>query len=217
MLRKTVLVTILIILVTRVTIAQSDTSYVKPKHFGVATGLGVSLISAPSIVDYLNSLSQSQGRVDDFTSAAEFYGTAEFIVRDPWSVKLEYAYILKSYNVGDGTFSNYTYSYGVHMPSVLIHRFFTDHSSVFKVGGGVGYHIARFSEEYSFGKKNYRSTGGGIKLEAEMNTSFGDNLYSYIVTEIRKSFMSSLKDANGSELVMVNDGTMRSVSMPQPR
>ena len=168
--------------------------------FGISGGLGVTVINATDVVDYINGVSPSTNRQDDFASAAEFFGTSELRLSDSWGVKFEYAYLIKSYAVDAGA-GKLDYFYGVHMPTLMAQYLDFQTGYVFKLGGGLGYHFASFSETLQGAtSRDLKSSGLGLKLEAEANTALGDHLYGMVAGDIRADFMSTLKDGSGNTL-----------------
>jgi hypothetical protein len=182
--------------------AQTDSDYARGKYVAVTAGLGVDLVNAADIVDYVNSMSPYSQRVDDFGVGAEFFSASEFSVSESWGMKLEYAYLIKSYNVTnpDPTFT--AVSYGVHLPTVMAQYLIVGKGYLFKLGGGLGYHIAKISQEYSSTEKNYKSTGIGMKVEAEGNTAFDSHLYGLIAADVRYAIMSEAKNSDGKSLTI---------------
>ena len=183
--------------------AQPSDEFSKGRAFGISFGLGLSVVKVTDIVDYINLRYLPLSKLDDFTSAPEFFGGVELGVSETWGMKLEYAYMFKSYNLGQGLTSPDVISYGVHMPTVLIQYLIYGQGYAVKVGGGLGYHIAILSEDYSFyGNQRYSSSGIGIKAELEGNTAFDDHLFGYIVIDIRENIMNEFKDSDGSTMLI---------------
>jgi hypothetical protein len=177
------------------------------QKLGIAAGIGVTAIRATDVVDYINNRFPSSPRLDDFASAAEFFCTAELQIDESWGLKAEYAYLIKSYAIAQGTLGNVDYFYAIHMPMVMAQRTYLHKGYSFKLGGGVGYLLAEFMEQVQgAAARDFTSSGFGFKLEAEGNTSLGDPLYAYIVTDVRGSFMNGLKEDNGKTLPITTGG-----------
>ena len=188
-------------------LASQDTDSVEGRNFGCSAGLGVTLVRASDIVDYVNSISSSATRVDDFGVAAEFFGTVELRLNPTVGLKLEYAYLLKSHTVSGSGYPDYIVSYGVHMPTLIVQYLFFGKGYGLKLGGGFGYHIAAITQDYSsLGNIEYTSHGIGIKAEAEANTEFDEHLYGVITGDIRDDIMSEIKDSVGKPLIIRNTG-----------
>lgn len=193
--------------------AVPDSSTITDTPFAIAAGFGVSLISATDIVDYINGYTPSPGKVDDFGTAVEFFGASEFRLRPSWGLKVEYAYLLKSYNVPQAVGGEYTFSYHVHMPTAVLQYRFIGEGYALKVGGGGGYHMAVFSQNFGYqGGEEYSSHGFGLKLDAEGNTAFDEHFFGYIAIDIRKNFMSALKGSDGKTLSLPSGGGDTSMS-----
>lgn len=169
--------------------------------FGIAGGIGVTVIRVTDVVDYINSVSTSRERLDDFTSAAEFFGTSELRLNDSWGVKVEYSYLIKSYTVDQSAYGVYDYFYAVHMPTVMMQYLDVHQGYAFKFGGGLGYHMASFSETLQGATgRDFKSSGIAFKLEIEGNTALGNDLYAYVAGDLRGDFMGTLKDNQGMQL-----------------
>lgn len=176
------------------------------QRFGAAGGMGITIVNATDVVDYINSVSGST-RQDDFTAAPEFFGSVAVRLSQDWGVKVEYAYLIKTYTVPIVGWGDFDYAYGIHMPTVLAQYLHTGEGYAFKFGGGAGYHVVSFTEEFRGAiKKNLRSSGVGIKLEAEANTTLGGDLYAYLAGDFRTTLMSKLKDSGGATLPISSAG-----------
>jgi hypothetical protein len=186
---------------------RADTLNVGGRTFGVSAGLGVSLVHAADIVDYITTRYGPEPKLNDFATAAEFFGTAELQLSESWGAKVEYAYLLKSYDDAIAQSPGLRFTYVVHMPTALVQYLIQGRGYVFKFGGGLGYHVATFTEDYAlYGGTSYSSRGIGLKLEAEGNTEFDSHLYAYIVGDIRGDMMSEFKSTQGTPLINpVND------------
>lgn len=181
-------------------------------NVGLGGGIGVTIIRATDVVDYINAVSPSSQRLDDFASAGEFFGTAEIRIDDSWGLKVEYAYLIKSYTVDQGGLGNYEYFYAVHMPTLMAQYLDEHQGYAFKFGGGLGYHVASFSKTLQGAAgRDMKSAGLGFKIEAEGNTALGEQLYGYIAGDVRGDFMGSLKDSGGN--VLQNKATQKDVTM----
>ncbi len=183
--------------------AQTDTSVTVPRAVSINGGLGVALINASDIVDYINLQYQPANKLDDFATAGEFFGAGEIRVSESWGVKIEYSYLQKSYTVPQQYGADYTFSYGIHMPVAMAQYIVAGSGYVFKFGGGAGYHVAKFTQEASvFLSDTYTSKGVGIKLEAEGNTEFDEHLYGLISVDARDAVMGEFRGGGNQKLVI---------------
>jgi hypothetical protein len=170
-----------------------------PALFG---GMGIAVVSASDMVEYINATSISSQRVDDFGTAINFFGGIEFPVADGWGVKVEHSYLFKSYNFIGTNGAMYDLLYEVHAPSVLLQRIFTGKGYFIKVGAGGGYHFGSVSQKTStFGvETHYTADGIGIKGEIVGQTAFDENFFGYIGGEFGWEFLGKVKDGNGVQL-----------------
>lgn len=168
--------------------------------FALSGGMGITAISATDIIDYINTVTTPLNRLDDFSSAAEFFGNAQIQLNDSWGGKLEYAYLINSYNVISGV-GAYEYSYVLHMPTLIVQYLDLHEGYAFKLGGGAGYHLAFLSERLQgASSREYKSTGLGVKVDAEANTLLGERLFAYVGGDIRINVMSTFKDPQGKPM-----------------
>jgi len=193
--------------------AQNVDSQNARRFFDITIGMGVGAHSAPSIVDYINALVQPrvEQRLDEFTSVVEFFLVPELQMAEEWSGGIEYSLLLKSYSVDDRSgYLRSDISYQVHMPTVLVQYLIFGEGYRLKVGGGVGYHLARFNQSFpAYGsEETFRAEGLGVKLSAVGNTKFDETFYGSIGVDLRWDFLGSLKRGGGSEVTDRIAGTV---------
>lgn len=172
------------------------------KPLAVSAGMGVSYVHATDVVDFVNQIAAPSERVGDFGTAVEFFAAPEMSFSSGFGFKLEYAYLLKEYAVTGPLPGQFEFSYSVHMPTaVLFYRLEGDGFFV-KFGGGVGYHLGKFTrlDPNSGSESRYTSGGPGFKLELMGNTAFGESLYGLIGGDLRVDFIGELKDNLGRGL-----------------
>lgn len=185
----------------------SQTAPVERKNsFAVFGGMGVHLISAPDVVDYINTIATFSQRVDDFGTVVDFFGGIEFPIDDAWGMKVEHSYLFKSYSVLGNLGGTYDFFYAVHSPSLIIQRIISGRGYFMKLGAGGGYHVVYASQKVStFGTtKEYSAEGLGVKAEMVGQTAFDDNLYAYIGGSLGWEFIGELKDKNCVQLTAPN-------------
>src|SRR5882762_9139088 len=112
--RETVYVFAALHMAVSTMVAQADSSAAHSRVFGIAAGIGVTLIVATDVVDYINLQYSPAQHLDDFATAAEFYGAGEMQLSEAWGVKVEYAYLLNSYSLPQQQGPDIVFSYGVH-------------------------------------------------------------------------------------------------------
>lgn len=173
----------------------------------VAGGMGITAISATDLVDYINAATSYSQRLDDFSSAAEFFVNVQVRWSDSWGGKIDYGYLINSYTITGGI-GMAEYSYVIHMPTLGIQYMDVHPGYAFKFGGGIGYHIASLSERAQGSSRNSLSMGLGVKVDAEANTLLDNRLYVYIGGEMRLNIMSAFRDSDGNVFpVLTGSGT----------
>lgn len=169
-------------------------------------GMGVHLVSAPDVVDYINTIAAFSHRVDDFGTAVDFFGGVEFPIDDEWGMKVEHSYLFKSYSVLGNLGGTYDFFYSVHSPSLLIQKIISGRGYFLKLGAGGGYHVGYASQKVStFGTTTeYSADGIGVKAEIVGQTAFDDHLYGYIGGSLGWEFIGELKDKKDVKLTASN-------------
>jgi hypothetical protein len=166
-------------------------------------GMGIDLHSATSVVNYINLMAQPRidEKVNDFSSAVEFYAVPEMQVSQNWSMGIEYSLLIKSYAIDDRSgFSRSEFSYQIHMPTVLLHRLIVGEGYRVKMGGGIGYHFANFTQSFPTvgGEETLSADGIAVKLDAVGNTKFDEVFYGSIGLDLRWDFEGTLKHSPGA-------------------
>lgn len=168
-----------------------------PSRIGVSAGMGVNYHEARDIVDRINGSGITTQRVDDFTSAIEFFGAVSVPLSEDWVAKGEYVYMLASHSPGSvfGTATS-EFTYIVHMPTLVAQYVLVGEPSYnFKAGLGVGFHFATYEEKFFAAR--YTGNGIGTLLELEGNTALGEDLYAHLGVQSRWDFIGTLKDSRG--------------------
>lgn len=150
--------------------------------FAVVAGMGVNLVNAPEVVEYINSNAAYGQTVDDFATGVDFFGGVEFPLSGEWGLKIEHTYLFKSYNFLSRSGATHEFFYAVHAPSVIIQRVIGGKGYFVKMGAGGGYHVGIGTETIStFGTSTeYTASGAGVKAEIVGQTAFDENFYGYI-------------------------------------
>ena len=168
---------------------------------GISGGMGVSYVNALDIVDRINATLRTLGvteQVSDFNAAVEFFGAVAVPFSEDWAVKLEYAYVLASYNV-TSTFLNADFSFVAHMPTIIAQYILVEEGLYnVKVGIGAGYHFGSFSEEYGIVNDKHTGKGVGTKFDLEANTAFGEDFFGYLGADRRWEFIGKLSNTGSS-------------------
>jgi len=164
---------------------------------GFSASMGVSYVNPTDIVNLVNSTPGTTDRVSDFKAAVEFYGGFSLPLSEVWALRVEYAYLLGSYNVASG-FGPGEYTFVTHMPSI-VGQYVLVNEGVYnvRVGFGGGYHFGSLTQRIANLEDTYAGSGLGVLLDLEANTAFGDHLYGYLGALFRWEFVGGLTNENG--------------------
>jgi hypothetical protein len=177
----------------------SDSSAL-PYYTCISVGMGLTYISAPDIVAYINSIAMGQ-EAKNLTATAEFFVAPELQISRSLGITLEYAYLMVPYNLEVRDIGSYRLTYSVHMPSIILDYLVFGDRYYLKFGGGLGYHFGFFTREFP-NDESYSAGGIGFKLEAAGNTSLGGRVYALIAADLRGDFVRRLKDKDGNYIVI---------------
>ncbi len=182
-----------------------------PSIFG---GMGVHLVSAYDVVNYINAITTQSQRVNDFGTAVDFFGGIDFPIGPDWGISLEHSYLFKTYTVPGNLGGVYDLYYSIQAPSILLQKVMKGKGYFVKFSGGGGYHFGSMSQKVStFGvTTEYTARGIGIVLDAVAQTAFGDDTYGYIGGSTGWGFLGPLKEGNGNSLKMPRTGAEVSLS-----
>ncbi|MBI2429190.1 MAG: hypothetical protein HYV29_10435 [Ignavibacteriales bacterium] len=173
----------LVVAAVSLAFSQQQPVFVQRENsIAIVAGMGVDLVNAPEIVEYVNSTAAYGQTVDDFATAVDFFGGVEFPVGKEWGIKVEHMYLFKSYNFLSRSGATHDFFYAVHAPSLLIQKVVGGEGYFVKMGAGGGYHFGRATETIStFGtSRDYTASGVGLKAEIVGQTAFDENFFGYI-------------------------------------
>lgn len=174
-----------------------EASDVYAQDFSLSAGFGLSYYNTPSLVHYLNFLGATNITAGSFTSGAEFFVRADYLIGSGWSVGGEFAYLSQNYTTNYGKQLNYSYT----LPSLTIHKLFYGDGFFMKYGGGIGYHFASLNVPVvPDGTIGYFSKGLGIKADVSVDTKLGTNLYALIGIQVQEEFLGNLTGSSGQQL-----------------
>ncbi|MEO7357918.1 MAG: hypothetical protein ABIY50_10430 [Ignavibacteria bacterium] len=178
-------------------------------YISFSFGMGILYSNNPSLTKFIEldvpnyTFIPNEQTVSSFTTGIQFFGGAEFQLTKKFSVKSEYAYLIKSIDVP--TNKNYQYSYFTHQPMIQLYYIFLQDYSYIKFGIGGGYFISRFIRKERVVETKYTSSGTGIKAEGIFNAQLGKSAAVYLCGFLMNSFMSDLKNENGNHLLNLNN------------
>jgi len=174
-------------------------------RIGLSGGMGVSYVSALDVVDLVNANGGQTERVSEFKAGAEFFGTVTIPVSLDWGLKVEYAYLIFSFNQTFPSLGASEFTVVVHMPTVLGQYTLVDEGAYnVKAGVGLGYHFGSLTERYSNLDDRYTGRGLGAALDLEANTAFGESFYGYLGGILRWDFVGTLTNEAGRSAKLVS-------------
>jgi len=148
-------------------------------------------------IPFYGNLTREQ-QLSDFYTGLDFFGGVEKQVNRNFSVKAEYSFFIKSYNLK--LFPEYDFSYSNHQPGVSFFYLIPQEYSFIKIGAGASYINSQFNLKEYGSQKSYSSNGFGLKTEVILNAQIGKSFAGYISGYLSKTFLQNLKDSNGNEL-----------------
>jgi hypothetical protein len=170
--------------------------------------MGVSYVSAPDVVDLVNANGGHTERVSEFKAGAEFFGVLTIPVSQDWSLKVEYAYLIFSFNQTFPSLGATEFTVVVHMPTVFGQYTLIDEGTYnVKAGAGMGYHFGSLTEKFSNLDDQYTGRGLGAALDLEANTAFGESFYGYLGGILRWDFVGRLTNEAGRSAKLVSMGS----------
>lgn len=171
-------------------------------RFSFSTGMGISMSTAPSLVDYIrNDIPfANKDSVKSFGVGLEFFGAFEYDITKNFSLKLDYSYFIKSLSYNFSYFT-YDYFYSIHQPYLIGSYVIRGSTYKFKFGAGVGYHLAQLKKDIGAGSDLiYDASGLGYRGEVVFMAQLSNKLGSYASGFINGSSIGSLKDKNDNPL-----------------
>jgi hypothetical protein len=175
-------------------------------QFDVRAGMGIGLVSTPSVVDYINQNYTTQGnQLGTFNTAVIFSVEGDYDLSNEYQIGIEMAYLLNSYTYfTEG--GKFDLSYGIWMPSIIGYYVLRGTGYNFKFGAGAGVRFTSVNETKPLitTSQNYTSTGFGILLRADGNTLLGGNFYANIGGDIRYDINGEPKNNNYPMSYIVN-------------
>ncbi|MCX6165732.1 MAG: hypothetical protein NTU73_12880 [Ignavibacteriae bacterium] len=188
----------------------------KNKNYtSISFGMGAMYGNNPSLKNFIQykipdySRLTRDAQLSEFYTGLDFFGGVERQITKKFSIKGEYSYFLKSYNVK--FYSQYDFSYYSHQPCLMFFYVIPQEYSYLKIGAGTGYIYSKLSVREYGTENSYTSNGFGFKTELILNAQIGKSFASYISGYLSKTFLSNLKDNNGKELL--TNGTNETVNL----
>jgi hypothetical protein len=181
--------------------AQTPHTFVQRENgLAIVAGMGINLVNASGIVEYINANAVPNQRVDDFTTAVDFFGGVEFPVSEEWGLKIEHTYLLKSYTFHEFSGETQELFYATQSPSLMVQKVIVGEGYFVKMGAGGGYHFGHVSQKFSrFGTSaDFTSSGFGMKMEIVGQTSFDEHFYGYIGGHVGWEFQGKFSQSGNA-------------------
>lgn len=175
------------------------------KYISISFGMGALYGNNTSLKNFIQyeipnygTLTREQ-QLSEFFTGLDFFGGIEKQMSRNLSLKAEYSYFIKSYNVSQ--YPQYDFSYSNHQPGMTLFYLFPQEYSYIKFGAGASYIFSGFNLKEFGSEKSYTSKGFGLKGEIILNAQIGKSFAGYISGYLSKTFLQNLKDNNGNELL----------------
>jgi len=172
---------------------QSDTTFIlRPS---LTAGMGVAYHNSQDIVEMINGTYSSGQRVSEFNTSVDFFGSFCYPLSRDWALKLEYSYLLTTYNV-PSNFGPGEFTAVLHLPTLFV-QYIVVASPLYniKAGLGAGLHFGTLSIRYGTLDDSYRAAGPGMAMEVEGNTAFAEHVFVQLGVNARWEFVGALKNA----------------------
>ncbi len=186
---------------------SQDLNLKNRNYFCISAGIGADYVNFPDVVDYITSISGK--KINEFDGALELWISPELKIEKNTSVKLEYSYITKQYNVEEtstGESLLYNFTYQIHSPTLCINYLLFQENEIYivKFGAGIGLVRGYFKQSLPLSLKEitYISNGGILKLEAIFSSRLDGKVYVHLATDLKLSLSSEAKDENGNKLII---------------
>jgi hypothetical protein len=186
----------------------------RENSIAISGGLNISLIAAPTMIDYLTMTSNSNDAASQFATGIELFSAVEFPIAESWGLKLDYGYLFKSYSIIPQFGGTEDVFYSIHAPSILVQYVASGPGYFLKLGAGGGYHSGRVETNMSiYGvTKTYTAKGPGFKAELVGQTALSENIYVHLGGTLRWEMLGAVADGSG---IALNSGASgaRNVSL----
>lgn len=197
-----------LLLISIISMANAQSLNLKNKNYlCISAGMGVNYINLPDVVDYLISISGK--KINEFDGAFELWITPELKIKDDISLKIEYSYTTKEYNVEEtstGIPLNYTFTYRLHSPAIILNYLFFQEQEIYivKVGAGFGFTKGYFEQFLPIAgeKMVYQTNGGIFKLEAIFSSRLDGRIFIHLSADAKVALSTEARDKNGNKLII---------------
>ncbi|MCS7228466.1 MAG: hypothetical protein RMJ81_02055 [Candidatus Kryptonium sp.] len=186
---------------------SQDLNLKNKNYICLSAGLGVNYINLPDVSDYITSITGK--KMSEFSGAPELWLTSEFKISKDISIKIDYAYTLKQYNLEEtstGVPLNYTLTYKIHTPSLILNylSFQPQEIYIIKIGAGFGFVNGYFSQILPLSGKeiNYRANGGMFKIETAFSSRLDGKVYVHLSADAKFGLTEEARDENKNKIII---------------
>jgi hypothetical protein len=177
--------------------------FVNESKIDISAGMGIAAIYTNNLSDYLDSYS-STIYYSKISTIPVFFVNCEYRFSDNYGIKIDYNYMLKTYNIESISFvsRNINISYYIQSPAVLLNYIIRDKGYLLKLGAGLSYNYTELETNASMGMNTtYKSNGFGFRIDAHGHTQMSKNIYLIFALGIGSGFLSDLKSDSGHILI----------------
>jgi len=180
-----------------------DTLVINESRFNVSASMGLKIIAVKDLVDYINYyIPYNQDEFKSLTTSPEFFVNAEYRFEESYGLKLEYNYILKSYNLEntrDLLYHNISINYSYHSTSLLFDYIIRDPGYLLKFGIGPSFYYSLLYQKtpLSRDEEGFHTYGMGLKADIYGHTQFSKSVYMIIGLNFQVGWLGDLKNNNG--------------------
>ena len=173
---------------------EEDTLFVNESKINISGGMGIAAIYTSNLADYLNRYSTTID-YSTISTTPVFFVNCEYRFYDNYGIKIDYNYMLRTYNIETG---NINVSYYIQSPAVLLNYIIRDKGYLLKFGAGFSYNYIELETNASLGMKTtYKSTGVGLRVDVHGHTQLGKNLYLILALGVNSGLLSDLESDTG--------------------
>lgn len=166
-------------------------------RFGLGAGMGVEYLAPREIVDMINGAFHPATRLPEFHAGVNFFVVGFVPLSADWMLKVEYAYLLNTYNIV-GVFGPGEFTMEVQMPSLVLHYMLVNERFYnLSAGLGAGYHVGAFEVHYGTLVDTYKANGIGGILELQGNTAISEDLFVHLGAQARWEGIGVLRNEGG--------------------
>jgi len=204
---RTLCTMLLLVLASPFRAAAEKPPVLERSRAGVAAGMAVAYLSPRDVVDWVNGGFAPVQRLEEFHASPNFFVAGFFPLSADLLLKVEYVYLLNTYNITSPQFGPGEFTMRAHLPTVVLHYVFVD-EGIYNVsaGFGVGYHFGALDVDCWTLEDTFSGKGLGALLEFQGNTALGEHLFVYLGADARWEGIGEVHNAAGRSPGVDADG-----------